>query len=241
MTAAGPPVDGRWFQAVADHAGEAYLRYSFTKGTAQEVDFLVGALGLGRGSRLLDVGCGPGRHVAALVERGVEVAGVDLSWTFVSLGRAASGARFARADARRLPVRPGSFDAVISLCQGGFGLLGGEDGAALDAMAAAVRPGGLLALSAFSAYFAVRYLEDGDTFDAATGVNHERAEVRSPAGEAQSFDLWTTCFTPRELRLLVERAGLDLVSLSAVTPGGYGLAAPDLDHPEWLVVAQRPQ
>jgi len=30
-----------WFEAIADHAGAAYLRYSFTKGTEQEVDFLV--------------------------------------------------------------------------------------------------------------------------------------------------------------------------------------------------------
>ena len=32
-----------------------------------------------------------------------------------------------RADVRQLPVRPGSFDAAICLCQGGFGLLGGTD------------------------------------------------------------------------------------------------------------------
>ena len=32
-----------WFEPVADHLGAAYLRYSFTKGTAQEVEFLVDA------------------------------------------------------------------------------------------------------------------------------------------------------------------------------------------------------
>jgi len=69
-------------------------------------------------------------------------------------------------------------------------------------MARAVRPGGRVALSAFSSYFAVRVLEAGDSFDAATGVNHERTSVRDAAGRAREFDLWTTCFTPRELRLL---------------------------------------
>ena len=36
----------------------------------QEVDFLVDALGLGPGQRVLDVGCGPGRHAHALARRG---------------------------------------------------------------------------------------------------------------------------------------------------------------------------
>ena len=35
-----------WFEGLADHMGEAYLNYSFTKGTEQEVDYLVSALTL---------------------------------------------------------------------------------------------------------------------------------------------------------------------------------------------------
>ena len=51
-----------WFEPLADHMGEAYLRYSFTKGTENEVGFIVDELGLQPGMRVLDVGCGPGRH-----------------------------------------------------------------------------------------------------------------------------------------------------------------------------------
>ena len=142
-----------------------------------------------------------------------------------------------RADARRLPFRDGAFDAAISLCQGGFGLLGGEDDpAVLEQMAAVVRPGGRVALSAFSAYFAVRYLEEGETFDAATGVNHERAEVRNPDGQPATFDLWTTCFTPRELKLMAHRAGITVRAIWSVAPGDYAERPPDLDHPEFLLV-----
>ena len=35
-----------WFAPIAEHLGAAYLRYSFTKGTRREIDFLVPALGL---------------------------------------------------------------------------------------------------------------------------------------------------------------------------------------------------
>jgi SAM-dependent methyltransferase len=228
-------VTGREFEALAGHAREAYLRYSFTKGTEQEVAFLIPALGLRPGMRVLDVGCGPGRHAHALAERGVEVVGVDIAAAFLA---AAGPGRWVRADARRLPFSPQSFDAAISLCQGGFGLLGGtEDASVLAQMAGSVKDGGRVAVSAFSAYFAVRHLEPGDAFDAATGVNHERTEVRDPAGRPAPFDLWTTCFTPRELRLMAAGAGLRVDDLWAVRPGDYQRRPPDLEHPEFLLTA----
>ena len=230
-----------WFEPLADHMGPAYLRYSFTKGTEQEVGFLVETLGLAPGDRVLDVGCGPGRHAHALAQRHIIVVGVDISETFTALARAGApkGASFVRADARRLPVAPGSFDAAISLCQGGFGLLDADDVVALDAMARAVKRGGLVAVSAFSAYFAVRHIETTDAFDAAAGVNHERTEVRNEAGESIPADLWTSCFTPRELRLMAARSGLEVEHLWSVTPGAYAATPPDLDHPEWLLVGRK--
>ncbi len=65
------------------HAGVAYLRYSFTRGTAQEVDFFAGELGLRPGQRVLDFGCGPGRHARAMADLGVDVVGLDLSLPFL--------------------------------------------------------------------------------------------------------------------------------------------------------------
>ena len=244
-----PGGSSHWFEALADHLGESYLRYSFTKGTANEVSFLSEALGLRPGMRVLDVGCGPGRHARALGEAGIEVVGVDISQRFVDIARidAPEGVTFERLDARELPFSE-EFDAVISLCQGAFGLAGGAtvpgpdpDGAVLDGMARALRPGGRLAVSAFSAYFQIRYLEDADSFDAEAGVNHERTSLRSPEGVDAEHDLWTTCFTPRELRLLAARAGLDVEQLWSVTPGEYARNAADLDHPEFLLVARRPR
>ena len=80
-----------WFEPIAEHLGSAYLRYSFTYGTEQEVDFLVDVLGLEPGMRVLDVGCGPGRHAHALARRGILVHGVDISERFVAIAVASAG------------------------------------------------------------------------------------------------------------------------------------------------------
>jgi SAM-dependent methyltransferase len=250
MPASGPKdpqePEWHWFEPVADHLGAAYLRYSFTKGTAQEIEFLVGALDLRPGQRVLDVGCGPGRHAHALAARGMEVVGVDISQRFVDVAAAGApaGARFVRADARDLRF-DAEFDAAISLCQGAFGLASGPaapldaDGDVLAGIARALRPGGIAAVSAFSAYFQVRWLEGEDSFDADAGVNHERTEVRDEHGTPAAADLWTTCFTPRELRLLATRAGLDVRAIWSVGPGAYAADPPTINSPEFLLVAAR--
>src|SRR5438132_7335064 len=104
---------------MAEFMGAAYLRYSFTKGTEQEVGFLVDVLGLEAGHRVLDVGCGPGRHAPALARRGNEVVGVDVSPRFVELARAGGppDAPVEGLDARRLPYGL-EFDAAGSPCAG---------------------------------------------------------------------------------------------------------------------------
>ena len=240
-----------WFEDTAAHLGAAYLRYSFTYGTAQEVNFLIAALDLKEGDRLLDVGCGPGRHAFEFASHGIRVTVLDISKEFIEIAekKSTENTSFICADARTMAYE-GEFDAVISLCQGAFGLAGGPslmesqldpDGLILEKMTRALRPGKKLALSAFSSYFQMRYPSDTDEFDAGTGVNRETTSIKNEQGESVDTELWTSCFTPRELRLLAHAVGLKVEEIWSVNPGDYKKHPPDLEHAEYLLLAHRLQ
>lgn len=235
---------GPYFATVGDFLGSAYLRYSFTKGTAQEVSFLVEMLGLRPGERLLDVGCGPGRHSIALAKAGLAVTGVDVSSRFLEIAAAdarAAGvsASFFEVDARRMPFDD-EFDVVISICQGAFGLMGGDDSIVLRRMTEALKPGGRVVLTAFSSLFEAGHPRSEASFDVDAGVVHEKTTVKDEKGNEKEVDLWTGVYTPRELRLLAIGVGLAPEEVWSVEPGDFEKRPPDLDHPELMMVARKP-
>lgn len=234
-----------YFASVGDLLGEAYLRYAFTKGTEQEVAFLLELLRLPAGARVLDVGCGPGRHALALSQAGLAVTGVDVSERLLEIAAKrgqAAGARaaFFEIDAREMPFED-EFDAVISICQGAFGLMGDEDALVLKRMAEAACSGGPVVLTAFSAYYEARVGRAEATLDVDSGVVHEESVVKDEAGGEHRIDLWTGVYTPRELRLLAIGCGLVPEAVWSVEPGDFARRPPDIVHPEFMLLARKPQ
>ena len=103
--------DPDWFEGFFD---EDYLRFAADRyppeATAAEVEFLVEALALEPGTRVLDLACGHGRHSVELARRGCAVTGVDLSEPSLELAAARAAeagveVRFERADMRRIALR----------------------------------------------------------------------------------------------------------------------------------------
>jgi SAM-dependent methyltransferase len=241
-----PPHPGEpYFDELAEYLGDAYLRYNFTKGTDQEVGFLLDLLALGNNARVLDVGCGPGRHTIALARAGITMIGVDVSRKFLDIAAenarsAGVGAGFFEVDARQMPF-DGEFDAVISICQGAFGLMGRDDPVVMKRMAEAVKPGGRVVLTAFSAYFEAAHRRDGAVFDVGEGIVYERTTINDPSGAPKDAEMWTGVYTPRELKLLSIGVGLIPEAVWSVEPGHFARNDPDLDHPELMLVAVRPE
>lgn len=69
----------RWYEELFDNYAKTYDQESFTLGTLGEVEFLEKELNYDRTQRILDIGCGTGRHAIELAKRGYKVTGVDLS------------------------------------------------------------------------------------------------------------------------------------------------------------------
>jgi len=242
-----PPHPGTpYFAEVGDRLGENYLRYSFTKGTEQEVRFLVELLDLPTGARVLDVGCGPGRHVIALAKAGLSVTGVDVSPRLLAVARDAANeaglfgnVALFECDARAMPFDL-EFDAVISICQGGFGLMGQDDALVLRRMMEAAKPGAPVVVTAFSAYFEAAAARPEAHLDVDKGTVHERTRIKEADGTDAEVDLWTSVYTPRELRLLAVGVGLVPEHVWSVEPGNFSRREPDLEHPEFMLVARKP-
>jgi SAM-dependent methyltransferase len=83
--------------------------------TAEAIPPLLDATRVARGSRVLDVGTGPGLVAAAAVARGAEVTGIDFSEAMLAEARRRHPAiDFRQASADELPFADATFDAVVS-------------------------------------------------------------------------------------------------------------------------------
>jgi SAM-dependent methyltransferase len=88
--------------------------------TEREVAAAVSILRLRESSRVLDLGCGTGRHSIALRRRGMRVTGVDSSAKLLAIARERAGRvgafpSWILGDTRDLPVKDGSFEAALYL------------------------------------------------------------------------------------------------------------------------------
>ncbi len=118
----------QWYEELFENYGKQYDRECFTQGTAGECDFIEQEAAHTRNIRILDIGCGTGRHAIELTRRGyTSIVGVDLSASQIAHAKVKAEAEgytidFKIADARNLPF-DSEFDLVIMLCEGGFSLM----------------------------------------------------------------------------------------------------------------------
>ncbi|MCE7007277.1 class I SAM-dependent methyltransferase [Kibdelosporangium philippinense] len=134
-----------WYTTFFTHLPNEFWRRLAPPSTA-DIDFVERHLRLTPGARVLDVPCGSGRHSITLAERGYRVTGVDSSAEAIEHARVTSSAvEWIEADMRDIP-RDGRFD--VAICMGNsFGYMD-HDGSEhfLEALGAAVRPGGGIVL-----------------------------------------------------------------------------------------------
>ncbi len=117
----------QWYEELFENYGQKYDNESFTHGTIGECDFIEQEISFNKSVKILDVGCGTGRHSIELSKRGYDITGIDLSDSQLVRAREKAEKQdlkidFLKYDARNLPFI-NEYDLVIMLCEGAFSLM----------------------------------------------------------------------------------------------------------------------
>jgi 2-polyprenyl-3-methyl-5-hydroxy-6-metoxy-1,4-benzoquinol methylase len=118
----------KWYQEFFEEMGIEYEDYPFTQNTENEVNWMIREYLTDPEMKILDVGCGTGRHAINLATKGYKnITGIDLSPSMISAAKKVAQEKgvpvdFRICDARELPFE-NEFDAALCLCEGAFGLL----------------------------------------------------------------------------------------------------------------------
>lgn len=240
-----------WHEFFERHAPH-YDQNPFTRNTQVEVQFLVERMGLKPSMRVLDAGCGTGRHSVELAKRGMFMVGVDLSPAMLSVAKEkgdAAGLEIEWVEANLTEwQRPGAFEAAICLCEGGFGLINqDEDGvthdlAILRNISASLVVGAPFILTALNGYALIRRMTDEavtqGAFDPATMVLHHLDEMDLPEGPIQLI-VKERLFIPPEVIALMRFAGFEVDAVYGGTAGEWGERPLKLDEIEMMIIARK--
>lgn len=259
-----------WQQFFDSHA-PYYDQNPFTQYTIAEVDFFLSLVPLSVGASILDMGCGTGRHAVELAKRGYRVTGVDISEGMLEVARKkaeteGASVRWVQADAIRpldllAPISSAEdtsvdvhnsegelFDAAISLCEGGFGLIGqGEDAethdrAILDNIAAHLKPNAPFLLTTLNGYQVIRQMKDefieAGRFDPATMVSNYEDQWDLPEGP-RVVQIRERLFIPPEMVKILRESGFRCDRVFGGTAGNWGQRPLSLDEIEAMYVCRK--
>jgi SAM-dependent methyltransferase len=247
-----------WYEELFSNYAEAYDRESFTQGTQQEVDFIEAEIAGDRSVRILDLGCGTGRHAIELARRGYSVTGIDLSANQLARARAkalAAGVQpvFEQHDAR-MPHYVAAFDLVLMLCEGGFSLMETDamNFAILENAVRALRPGGKFMFTCLNGLFPLaRSVKDfvnathggvntlETAFDLATLRMRSQVDFTDDAGVTRRLETDERHYLPSELTWYMHTLGMRNAAVYGGTVGDFRKCPPTSEHFELLVLAEK--
>ena len=98
----------KWYELLFENYAQNYDKESYTQGTLGECDFIEKEINFDKSLKILDVGCGTGRHSIELSKRGYAATGIDLSDSLLAKAKEKAEERqltvhFIKHDARQLP------------------------------------------------------------------------------------------------------------------------------------------
>ncbi|MCJ7820957.1 MAG: class I SAM-dependent methyltransferase [Bacteroidales bacterium] len=251
----------QWYESLFENYGKKYDSESFTQGTVGECDFIEKELNFDRSLKILDVGCGTGRHSVELAKRGYSITGIDLSESQLNAAKEKAAKNnlsidFRKEDARNLPFK-NEFDIAIMLCEGGFPLMETDEMnyEILKSVTGSLRENGKFIFTTlnglFPLYHSVEEFCDStsqegnatyrsNTFDLMTFRDFNITEFEDDFGNKKILESNERYYVPSEISWLMKSLGYKKIEIFGAKLGAFSrndkLTTEDF---EMLVIAEK--
>jgi 2-polyprenyl-3-methyl-5-hydroxy-6-metoxy-1,4-benzoquinol methylase len=251
----------QWYESLFENYAQVYDNENFTKGTIGECDFIEKELKFNKSLKILDVGCGTGRHAIELSKRGYNVTGIDLSESQLKRAKEKAKAEnlsidFQCQDARNLSFN-GDFDVAIMLCEGGFPLMETDEMnyEILKNVTKSLKPQAKLIFTTLNGLFPLYHSVEefcasmtgegnatyrSNSFDLMTFRDHNITEVEDDSGNKLTLDCNERYYVPSEITWLLKSLGYKVIDILGARLGAFSrehkLTTEDY---EMLVVAEK--
>jgi len=251
----------QWYEVLFENYGQKYDQECFVQGTIGECDFIENELGFNKTLKILDVGCGTGRHSIELSKRGYHITGIDLSESLLAKAHEKAIKNnlkidFQKHDARDLPFN-NEFDIAIMLCEGGFPLMETDEMnfEILRNVSKSLKEQGKFIFTTLNGLFPLYHSVEeflaseskegnatfkSNTFDLMTFREHSITEVEDDSGVKKSLDCDERYYVPSEITWLLKSLGYKKIDIFGAKLGNYSrndkLTTEDI---EMLVIAEK--
>jgi 2-polyprenyl-3-methyl-5-hydroxy-6-metoxy-1,4-benzoquinol methylase len=251
----------QWYESLFENYAQKYDKECFVQGTLGECDFIEQELNYDKNKRIIDVGCGTGRHSIELSKRGYRVTGIDLSES--QLARAKEKAKqlnlkidFQQYDARKLLFN-GEFDTAIMLCEGAFPLMETDEMnfEILKNVTRALKNPGKLIFTTLNGLFPLYHsvekfcesasgegnaIYKSNTFDLMTFRDHNTTVLEDDSGDKKELKCNERYYVPSEITWILKTLGYKKIDIFGAKLGAYSrkdqLTTEDF---EMLVIAEK--
>jgi len=231
----------KWYESLFENYGKKYDNEIFTKGTIGECDFIEKEIDYDKSLRIIDIGCGTGRHSIELTKRGYNVIGIDLSDSQLERAKEKAKAQnlkidFMKLDARKLPFE-NQFDLAIMLCEGGFCLMETDEMnfEILRNVAKSLNKSGKLIFTALNGLFPLYHSveefhitkDEGDTtcrsntFDLMTFRDYNITTIEDDSGIKKELKCNERYYVPSEIKWLLKSLGFKKIDIYGAKLGAF--------------------
>jgi len=232
----------KWYESLFENYGNNYDNESFTKGTVGECDFIEKEIDFNKSLKIIDIGCGTGRHSIELTKRGYKVKGIDLSES--QLERAIEKAKaqslqidFQKHDARKLPFTD-DFDLAIMICEGAFPLMETDEMnfEILRNVAKSLKDSGKLIFTTLNGLFPLYHSVEefcssttdevnvtyrSNTFDLMTFRDYNITTVEDDFGNKKELECNERYYVPSEITWLLKTLGFKKIDIYGAKLGAF--------------------